>query len=157
MEVIDQELECGICLQTCQAAVETCCCFNLFCQSCVASINRCPVCREEPFFNRPNHAVRRMISRLPVKCDACKNEVQRERMERHKLECECLQHNCSICDFVGSRKDFVKHLSDFHTANLVETFSSKLSEINLFDDRTIQDNESNVVEEDTFSKGVRNH
>ena len=137
MEAIGQELECGICLQTCRAAVETTCCFNLFCQRCIDGIKNCPVCRAAPCSNRPNHAVRRMISRIPVQCQACKNEVKRESMDRHKLECECLQHKCSKCEFVGPRKEFAKHLTDSHLPNLIGSYSEKLSEINLFGDNTI--------------------
>ena len=142
MATIDQELECGICLQTCQDAVETRCCFNLFCQNCVADINRCPLCRKIPLFNRPNHAVRRMISRLPMKCEACHTGVERESMEKHKLNCESLQHHCSICNFVGNRKDFAKHFYDLHIQNLIETFSSNLSAISLFCEMPIKDKEN---------------
>ena len=127
METVNKELECGICLQICRAAVESSCCFHLFCKGCLINWKSCPICRREPLNSAPSHAVRRMISRLPVKCEHCQKEIQRNLLEGHKFECKMLNHKCSFCEYTGPLQQFFEHVNTAHVTDLLKYFSTTIS------------------------------
>ena len=132
MERLKRQFECGICLQTCVDAVETCCCSNLFCQRCVLALHECPFCGTDEFKTEPSKVARRVISSLPVECQHCEVEVERGLMERHLLDCEELEHICSVekCEFVALRDAFLEHFWSEHKHLLIKYHSSSVQATN---------------------------
>ena len=58
---IAEFLKCSICLELPELVVESSCCYHFFCEKCVASIQKCPLCRNSPFRVQPSIAVRRLV------------------------------------------------------------------------------------------------
>jgi len=128
MEMINKELECGICLEICYEAVETSCCNNLYCQKCISGIKNCPTCRVHNFRLYPSKVARRMISKLPAQCKHCEDEMERGLLGTHKLQCDALEHKCSVenCGFAALKDDFVEHIWTAHETHLIKCFSTSL-------------------------------
>ena len=64
---MDEELKCAICLDIPVEAVETKCCYHMFCQQCVVSVTICPNCRS-PLFVEPSIFIRRVVGNMKIKC-----------------------------------------------------------------------------------------
>ena len=130
MEKINKEFECGICLQVCVEAVETSCCSNLFCEKCVSGMRECPICRMKDFKVDPSKLARRVISRLPVQCQHCEEEVERGSLGRHKLDCVALEHKCIVanCGYAALKDAFLEHAWAAHKSHLIECFSTSVDE-----------------------------
>ncbi|CAE8645331.1 unnamed protein product [Polarella glacialis] len=102
-EDLSAQFVCPICLEVCEDAVETPCCHNLFCYSCLLSkehhIEKCPICKRvlQAGSVCANVPVRRMISDLPCSCrlDGCDARGLRRRdLTQHEVQCGFLPVNC---------------------------------------------------------------
>lgn len=95
-EEIHEELFCPICREPFLHPVIIPCCLNTFCESCVSSLKNCPMCRERFHVAQVQQApllLRRMLSKVQVKCDVCKKQLARDNYPSH------LQKECHIqCD-----------------------------------------------------------
>jgi len=84
---IDDELKCAICFGPFDDPVYHSPCGNTFCRSCIAKVDtgRCPHCRktlQDKLLVSPR-ALRNMVNKLNVKCDACCKVVRRENFDIH--------------------------------------------------------------------------
>jgi len=97
------QFACPICLEVCEDAVETSCCYNLFCQGCLLSeehrITRCPICKcaLAPAAVVANVPVRRVIADMPCACrfDGCRAQLRRRSRARHEAECPFMPVRCT--------------------------------------------------------------
>ena len=113
-------LQCGICLELATNAVETCCCHQLFCETCVIGIDNCPICRKA-LKTIESHAIRRIIGILPEPCIYCKENVFKSNMDSHLKVCtERTNFTCAFksCSFHGKKKEVMEHLSAVHSDEL---------------------------------------
>ena len=89
MSLPEEELCCPICIDLPCDAVETTCCHQLFCKSCLqaAQSSSCPHCRHDPFDYNDSVFIRRLIDRIRVHCDYCGNEIIRSCLLSHMKVC----------------------------------------------------------------------
>jgi hypothetical protein len=127
---LDLSLTCAICLDVASAddAVETSCCHNLYCLSCIKNVHPCPSCRKEDFQTLPAHFARRLIGNLTVQCsnDGCKAKISRSNLANHlAIHCAyrpitCPDPQCEGLKF--SKKSLLEHLTNKHEQFLIENF-----------------------------------
>ena len=67
MENFIEIFQCPICKNTCVEAVTCISCNNIFCNSCIIQLEKCPTCRIIPFVIEPEISVRRMINLMDYK------------------------------------------------------------------------------------------
>ncbi len=106
------DLNCGICFELCENAVETPCCGHLFCEGCVKNVRKCPMCRTDCKF-RPSMVLRRLISNMPTHCPYCHDVFTVGSLATHESSCSQRPHSCSLC--VNSQEQFT-------TADLLQHF-----------------------------------
>lgn len=89
---ITDYLNCSICLQLATFAVETNCCHNIYCETCIttakASKDCCPSCRKGKFMFTTNYLARRMVNSMPGEClHKCGTPLTRGDLEEHQRKC----------------------------------------------------------------------
>jgi len=149
---LNLSLTCAICLDVASAdnAVETSCCHNLFCLTCIENVQPCPACREADFQTVPAYFARRLIGNLTVACpnDGCTDKISRSDLTNH-LAVHCA-YSKIICpdpqckDFQCTKKLFLQHLINNHEQLLLDNFENLWQKqadtgritINLSDDRS---------------------
>ena len=132
LEHINHSLICAICLDMASVddAVETSCCHQLFCSSCIGNVSACPTCRKPGFPTVPAYFARRLIGNLMVACpnEGCTKRVSRSNLPEHlAVHCEfrdlcCPDPQCA--GFKGGRKSFLSHLMSKHEELLVKNFAN---------------------------------
>jgi hypothetical protein len=128
MENVLEELICPVCLLYCEDAMHCVNCNKVFCQNCITSNNKfipCPLCRKNVNFSESKLA-RRMIGTLPVTCpNACPDNLTREYLKSHLVKCPNRRLKCKLCKTEHSKEDFVNHLVNEHSYNLIEDYDEK--------------------------------
>lgn len=119
---MEDDLKCSICLDIANDAVETFCCFQVHCSTCISTLNECPNCRAY-LQTRPSMVVRRIIGRLPIACPnkECKFQTTRGDLDLHLMKCEFQTFVCPLsnCGFNGLKQAFADHLAAAHTTILI--------------------------------------
>jgi hypothetical protein len=114
MSMLHEELICVVCLDTLNEAVESNCCKTLCCRNCSAKLASCPVCRGHEVQWNVNPAIRRLVGKIPVKCDtkSCASWSTRAEIIQHKENCEYVELKCKNkdCTFAAIRRDFKVHV-----------------------------------------------
>ena len=116
------DFNCTICLEVCHNAVESSCCWNLYCETCIDGLADCPSCRHTPLRTTIAGSVRRLIGRLEVACNMCGETVQRHNLKDHCEICSMRDYQCKAkgCDFVGKKEQFLQHINDNHERDLLK-------------------------------------
>ncbi|CAF0973973.1 unnamed protein product [Adineta ricciae] len=133
---LELTLTCAICLDVPNPddAIETSCCHQLFCLSCITTVGTCPVCRKTDFQTVPAHFARRIIGGMIIQCpnDGCTEKVTRSNLTDHiSNHCAysllgCPDPKCK--DMKCFRKEFLVHLIKEHEDVLMKNYH-KLWEI----------------------------
>ena len=63
-QIMKEEVNCPICFETVQEAVESRCCHNLLCKGCSRGVSCCPFCRSTHFTPQPNLPVRKIVEKM---------------------------------------------------------------------------------------------
>ena len=115
----DSHLTCGICLDIVEDAIETCCCHQLFCESCVKGLAACPMCRKS-LNTTISHIIRRMVSNIEKPCDYCNIMFQRGNLKSHLEVCTMKPTSCIMdgCNFDGTRELLLNHMITAHVKEL---------------------------------------
>jgi hypothetical protein len=125
MNDILDELMCPVCLQYCDEAMHCLNCNKVFCNTCVVIGGKpipCPLCRKNVNFTESKLA-RRMIGNLPANCpNSCPDKFTRESLKAHTLKCPNRKYKCKLCQVETSKEDFVNHLVNDHSNNLIEQY-----------------------------------
>jgi len=124
-------LTCAICLDIASAdnAVETSCCHQLFCSTCIENVRPCPACRKADFQTIPAYFARRIIGTLTVPCpnDGCTEKISRSNLTKHlSAHCAYRQLTCpdpQCEDFKYTKKAFIEHLTTKHEQFLLDNFA----------------------------------
>lgn len=127
---LNLSLTCAICLDIASVddAVETCCCHNLFCLTCIENIQPCPSCRTNDFKTTPAYFARRLIGSLTIPCpnDGCTAIITRSNLKDHlSTYCEYKHFICPDpqCEhFKCTKKNFLEHLTTKHEQFLLNNF-----------------------------------
>jgi hypothetical protein len=120
-------LNCPICLELAQNAVECEKCNNLMCEPCVQRLKKkeCPSCREI-LTVRPSILARRMIGSLPQSClNDCGTITTIGNMADHLKKCANRKFTCNECIFEGNKSEFVLHINMIHEQKLIELFDKQ--------------------------------
>ena len=127
-------LECKICMSLAREAVETNCCHQIFCSSCLIDYNSsgpdkpCPMCRNPSIKFSLAHLAMRMIGSLPQSCPyECGHKTSRSEMEQHLLKCKLRRYHCALlsCQFSGNRDQFIKHFADMHSDCIINDYTTE--------------------------------
>eukprot|EP01084_Bolivina_argentea_P246266 412175_1 len=124
---VDKFLECPICRDVADNAVETECCNKIFCQKCISNLQStnnmsCPLCRKSPIKTNKSILARRMIDSLPCQCpNKCDEKLTRCRLQNHLKLCPNRRFKCSFkdCDFKGISSEYLKHINQRHKDNII--------------------------------------
>lgn len=113
-----EELNCGVCFELLQDAVEASCCSTLFCLPCIErNARKCPNCRKlaEWAVNQP---IRRLIAKKPARCtyEECNAWSTLGEIEQHLIKCEFNPNNalvaCQHCLQQMARYLLDKHVNE---------------------------------------------
>jgi len=122
-------LRCIICLELAEEALESLCCHNIYCESCVIATklkkDSCPTCRKNGFSTAIAFLARKMINALPVNCSfGCGTTVPLLEMKTHKNKCLYHIYSCSNigCEFKGNFDNYTDHIIKFHTYDAIQAF-----------------------------------
>jgi hypothetical protein len=128
---LNLSLTCAICLDIASAddAVETSCCHQLFCLTCIENVHPCPACRAADFQTIPSYFARRLIGNLTIPCpnDGCTARISRSSLANHLSgycaynQLTCPDPECK--DFKCAKKFFLEHLTKNHEQFLLDNFS----------------------------------
>eukprot|EP00929_Paragymnodinium_shiwhaense_P001309 TRINITY_DN101536_c0_g1_i1.p1 TRINITY_DN101536_c0_g1~~TRINITY_DN101536_c0_g1_i1.p1 ORF type:complete len:1217 (+),score=234.24 TRINITY_DN101536_c0_g1_i1:87-3737(+) len=107
------QFQCPICLDICEDAIETPCCYHLFCETCLLNdahrIDKCPICKSRLLRSqlRPNYPVRRLVAEMPCECrfQGCRKSLRRLNRRAHEETCE---HQPVRCRWSTECKDLVR-------------------------------------------------
>ena len=127
---LDLSLTCAICLDIASVddAVETSCCHNLFCLTCIENVQPCPTCRTKDYQTVPAYFARRLIGNMTVLCPNkdCDAKINRSSLSKHlAVQCVYSPVTCpdSQCNgFKCAKKDFLEHLTNKHEQVLLDNF-----------------------------------
>ena len=111
----DDVWTCPICLELLNDPVETPCCNNLFCEVCVESLLKCPLCQRVLDKCQPNVPIRRLMNELSVACpyQDCTCVIKKPALKVHVATCDYAPLKCDFGgDLCGDilRKDLSTHL-----------------------------------------------
>jgi hypothetical protein len=105
---------CSLCAGVITDVLESNCCGNLFCLSCVTNyfdafplVSTCPMCTDvaaHRWQHEWTHSewVQRQIDTVAPKCEHCARNVLAADRDRHKTVCQKLNHPCTKCGGKGS-------------------------------------------------------
>ena len=125
MSLPEGEIQCPICMEPPEKAVECLKCNNFFCENCVKREVFCPTCKAQPFRTQVNVAIRRIIERLRVPCEYCNKNFPQGEIQLHMKNCEIGAKKCSIrnCHFkTCKRQDAIEHLTNDHKDFIWDNF-----------------------------------
>ena len=100
---------CSLCAGVITDVLESNCCGNLFCLSCVTNyfdafplVSTCPMCTDvsaHRWQHEWTHSewVQRQIDTVAPKCEHCARNVLAADRDRHKTVCQKLNHPCTKC------------------------------------------------------------
>lgn len=119
-------VNCPICLEMIENALETPWCHNIFCEKCIIKTETCPICVSRYFTYQliPNIPMRRLINEIVIKCpnEDCQCESTRANLKKHRESCLYEQVDCPNSHHCKSilRKDLEHHLSNIWEFRIVE-------------------------------------
>ncbi len=124
IQLPESMLHCSICLDMAMDAVETDCCHQIFCETCLSQVDKCPSCRKSNFVSRANVFARRVIGVLPARCPFCENVVQKDNLEEHIRVCDRRPFYCGApeCHFAAEKEAFLTHLISTHQEVFLRTY-----------------------------------
>lgn len=128
-------LECPICLEIAENAVECIQCAQILCQKCTVELKRCPICRKESSFKDSAFA-RKLINNLPKTCDDCGMKTTIIEFKNHV--CPNRKIKCGFCQFVGFRAELISHAAQIHSKEIMDNFggiSNKKSNLLLWENK----------------------
>ena len=127
------EYDCIICLDVCERAVESSCCYTLFCEKCSSGLKECPSCRKSNLRVAPSGFARKVIGRMKIPCSLCGASVQRDSVMEHTQVCEMRVCKCAAreCDYEGLKGDLLQHVVSAHEADLL-TITQRLGKSHAF-------------------------
>lgn len=75
---VNDLINCPICLEMIEDAMETPCCHNIFCEKCIIRTDTCPICKRRYNMYQlvPNIPMRRLINEIVISCPNEECEVQ---------------------------------------------------------------------------------
>ena len=112
---VNDLVNCPICLDMIEDAMETPCCNNIFCEKCIIRTHVCPICTSEYFHRQliPNIPMRRLINEIVTKCknEGCEVECTRANLPKHLEVCLYEKVSCPNSPTCKSllRKDLEEH------------------------------------------------
>ena len=123
------EIQCPICMEPPENAVECAQCHNFFCEKCVNQllVKCCPTCKLQPFKTQINVAIRRVVERLLVPCDFCGQIIPKGEMQIHLKNCAKKPKKCSVgnCLFVTNQEaEALTHFVIAHKEFILDNFES---------------------------------
>ena len=127
MSLPEGEIQCPICMEPPENAVECLKCKNYFCEKCVKQQKSCPTCKSTPFKTQINEALRRVIERLRVPCEYCNRTFPKGELQIHMKNCEKRPKKCSVgkCQFSAQNKeDAVAHFGKDHKDFIWDNFQN---------------------------------
>jgi len=111
---IDEELKCRVCYDI-YPLDAVCCrsCMNAFCRQCIETLQRCPLCRNDPWpLQKIPLPLRNILAKLKVECLVCsKTNMERGDFDHH------VEHVCPIdcpygCEEKTTRAKLAVHESE---------------------------------------------
>lgn len=128
---LELSLSCAICLDIASAkdAVETSCCHQLFCLSCIENVQPCPACRKQDYQTIPAYFARRLIGNLTVSCpnEGCREKITRSNLADHvATQCAFIKITCpdpSCENFKCNKNHFLEHLTSTHKQLVLDNFT----------------------------------
>jgi hypothetical protein len=123
--MLQQNLNCPICLSITEDPWESNCCGHLFCNKCIQNVKdrKCPICRTKNTLFRENAFAKIILSNMLVKCPyGCDLVTPVANLKLHKYQCEEATFKCSIekdCRFEGTKKESIKHFADKHSEKML--------------------------------------
>ncbi|CAG9332397.1 unnamed protein product [Blepharisma stoltei] len=139
MEEFLEHFKCFICREICKNAVESICCYEIFCRKCVDKLTDCPKCRSpQPNF-RPSVVLRRLIGVLPCDCSFCEFHTSYKELENHLKECIKAPAPCNYCDNQIPREALIEHYASSHPDQLIEEFDENSVKKIQIDEKRIED------------------
>ena len=89
-------LECTICLEVLSNAVYCVNCHVPLCESHVAELRECPVCKAAPFKTVVDFGLRRVMEDLLFACQFCKSPIRKGSLHVHETNCQNLQRHRAV-------------------------------------------------------------
>lgn len=112
---LDEDVICSVCTEPFFEPVMHQSCGNVFCASCVRSLENCPLCRS-PLKDKLQDVprlIKNRLNALMVHCPACQvARIERGNLQAHLLTCAAETSNCAaspMCAWRGSRADLAQH------------------------------------------------
>jgi hypothetical protein len=159
----EQFLFCPKCHFIIENPYEIECCGTLYCYMCIElninkNIEDCGKCGKVAIY-RQNCFVKRIANQMQILCNyGCGTKLRTPEMKSHMLNCEKRIFTCNICKiqnnikesiFLSNKKEFLEHMLDYHSKELVtindnfhkfsnvfdKDINKKLRYISLLDDR----------------------
>ena len=91
-------------------------CGNVFCTSCICSLDSCPLCRS-PLKDKLQDVprmVKNRLNALKIYCPACQATIERGNLQQHLQACAAEISKCAaspMCSWCGPRSDLAQHHS----------------------------------------------
>jgi hypothetical protein len=89
---VNDFINCPICLEMIEDAMETPCCNNIFCEKCIIRTETCPICtrRYNMYQLAPNIPMRRLINEIVISCknEGCEVQCTKANLTKHNAICE---------------------------------------------------------------------
>lgn len=124
---MDEYIQCHICLEPAEDAVETECCHNVFCEGCIkiygTKKHECPMCRQSNVKWNESPFIRQIVADKEVPCPyGCKKTIKKSEVKEHKSDCEGVEFVCNTegCKFKAGREEFIKHILSLHETSILE-------------------------------------
>lgn len=128
-------LRCHICDDYAHNAVETHCCRQVFCKSCIVELSQngkpCPKCKTLHVVYRCNQTARRQISEIEETCpNQCGETILKDSHRQHAKICKLRTYYCTQedCTFAGFEGRFLEHMISVHRRLVLVTFSGSVRE-----------------------------
>ena len=109
-------VNCPICLDMIEDALETPCCHNIFCEKCIIRTDTCPICtsKYDLYQLTPNIPMRRLINEIVIQCpnEGCEVQCTKANLQKHNETCLFEEVSCpnGQCAKKLLRKDLEEHV-----------------------------------------------
>lgn len=123
-------LDCPVCLDQARDAMECTQCAQIFCEPCTHDLKKCPTCRAVSSFKESAFA-RKLINNMPKQCEFCGFKTTAAELKYHLPKCELRDFSCNLCTFKAKKQNFVSHIVNSHSSNLLDTFTYNPGSVNI--------------------------
>ena len=127
-------LNCIACHGLCVDPYEFTCGHGLICEDCIEFVDFCPKCNVKTNLKKSIY-INMTINKISVKCEFCHNFVSDfERVRTHTLNCLKREFECNEagCKYKSKKQDFLKHISENHTKELITHFITERKDSETF-------------------------